>query len=284
MLMSFARHISLLCLCCLLGCSRFQLLNAMIPSGDYHRDANIAYGAEPRQNLDVYRPKKGGPTKRIVVFFYGGYWQYGKKEDYRFVGEALTSEDFIAVLPDYRLYPSVQFPAFVRDGALAVRWVHDHAGELGGDPDQIYLMGHSAGAYIAAMLTLDARYLKAVGLDRSNIRATVGLAGPYDFKIGKELRPIFAQPTTGPVDPVVEPITFVDGREPPMLLIQGAQDTTVEPGNATRLAEKIRDLGGQAQLIIFQHLGHSALALALAAPFRWIAPVLKDSAAFFRKQ
>lgn len=287
--MPLARLCSILFFCLLTGCSRFQLLNAMIPSSGYHRTADIVYGTAPRQRLDVYAPKdpspkNAAPARSIVIFFYGGYWQYGKKEDYQFVGEALTSENFIAVLPDYRLYPSVTFPAFVQDGALAVRWVHDHATEFGGDADHIYLMGHSAGAYIAMMLTLDPQYLKAVGLERSNIRGTAGLSGPYDFKVGKELRPVFGQPpTTAPVDRAIEPITFVDGHEPPILLLQGGMDGTVEPGNSVRLGDRIRKLGGQVQVIIYGDQGHSGIALALAAPFRWIAPVLKDSVEFFRK-
>ena len=282
--MAFARLLPILCLSLLLGCSRFQLLNAMVSSGGYHRTANISYGPTPRQKLDVYQPKDKRVGKSIVIFFYGGYWQYGKKDNYRFVGQALTSEGFIAILPDYRLYPSVMFPAFVQDGALAVRWAHDHATKLGGDPTHIYVMGHSAGAHIAALLTLDPEYLKAVGLDRSNIRGFVGLSGPYDFIVGPNIRPAFGMPpTTGPVDPRIEPITFVDGKEPPMLLLQGGKDTTVEPGNTTRLAARIRKLGGQVQVIIYPGEGHSQLALALAAPFQWIAPVLRDSVEFFRR-
>jgi acetyl esterase/lipase len=281
-----ARFLPILCLCFLPGCSRYQILNALVPRCGYQRTADIAYGTEPRQRLDVYQPETDTKRKTIVIFFYGGYWQYGKKDNYRFVGQALTSEGFIAILPDYRLYPAVTFPAFVQDGALTVKWAHDNARRLGGDPNRIFLMGHSAGAHIAAMLTLDPQYLRAVGLDRSNIRGTAGLSGPYDFDIGS-LRPVFdLAPATRPYDRAVnvaaEPITFVDGREPPMLLLQGGTDTVVDPGNTLRLAARIRQLGGAVQVIIYPDEGHAQLALALAAPFRWIAPVLKDCTAFFR--
>ena len=268
----------------LTGCTRFDILNAMVPSCGYTCSPSIAYGKLPRQTLDVYRAKSDKPAAGIVVFFYGGSWQTGKKADYRFVAEALTSQGYIAVLPDYRLYPSVSFPGFVEDGALAVRWVHDNARRIGGDPQHIYLMGHSAGAHIAALLTLDGHYLKAVGLDRSDIRATAGLSGPYDFKIGPKLRPVFGMTSaTQPFNSAVEPINFADGREPPMMLLQGSDDTTVEPGNSARLAARIRQRGGDVQLILYPDRGHGAVVLALAFPFRWLAPVLHDTVVFFQQ-
>ena len=282
----------MLCIrCCLIifiafstGCTRFDLLNAAVPLVGCTRTADIPYGPLPRQKLDVYQPHSDRPGKRIVIFFYGGYWKIGSKDQYRFVGQALSSEDFIAVLPDYRLYPSVIFPAYVLDGALAVKWAHDHAVQLGGDPNHIYLMGHSAGAHIAALLTLDPRYLQAVGLDRSVIRGFAGLSGPYDFKIGPELRPAFGMaPTTGPVNPDIEPITFVRRQTAAHAAAAGAATIRLSNrGNTTRMADRIRATGGQVTAIIYPGKSHADLALALALPFRWIAPVLRETTAFFR--
>src|SRR5687767_4233845 len=146
------------------GCSRFDLLNAMVPTGGYVRTRDVAYGTLPRQKLDVYRPRGATSLSPLVVFFYGGDWQTGSKRDYRFVTQALASRGFVAVMPDYRLYPEAVFPAFVEDGALAVRWARNHAALIGGDGRRIHLMGHSAGAHIAALLTLDEHYLRDVGL------------------------------------------------------------------------------------------------------------------------
>jgi acetyl esterase/lipase len=137
------------------GCSRFDIVNATIPSCGYMRTSNIAYADLPRQKLDVYVPRNAKSALSVVVFFYGGDWQNGKKDDYRFVAQAIASKGFIAVLPDYRLYPEVTFPAFVNDGALAVRWVHDNIARFGGDPKRVFLAGHSAGGHIVALLTLD---------------------------------------------------------------------------------------------------------------------------------
>ncbi len=261
------------------------MLNATVPSWGYARTANIAYGNLPRQTLDVYRPNGTSRGASVVIFFYGGDWQNGSKEDYRFVAQAMSSEGFVTVMPDYRLYPNVTFPAFVEDGAQAVRWTHDHAAEFGGDPDKIFLMGHSAGAYIAALLTLDGRYLHSVGLDRSNIRATAALSGPYDFYPAPFDLPAFGMTSPdAPLDINTQPIHFVDGKEPPMLLVQGLRDPTVDPANATRLATKIRDAGGQVKLITYADRGHPDIVMSLATPFRWLAPVLRDVSDYFREE
>jgi acetyl esterase/lipase len=267
------------------GCTKFAMLNAWVPTWGYTRTPNIAYGTSPRQTLDVYHPRAGAPVAGIVIFFYGGDLQTGTKADYRFVAQALTSQGFIAVLPDYRLYPKVTFPGFIDDGALAVRWVHNHACEIGGDPDHVYVMGHSAGAYIAVLLTLDAEYLKHVGLDRSSIRATASLSGPFDFVPPPDDRGVFsmARDDTRP-DPQIEPIHFVDGHAPPILLLQGLKDPEVDPTNATELAALIRKKGGEVVYIAYPNRAHVDVVLALAYPFRWLAPVLHDTVNFFRDQ
>jgi acetyl esterase/lipase len=265
------------------GCDRFAALDRIVPSSGYHRLSNIAYGPATRQTLDVYQPTKSTPPVGIVVFFYGGDWQSGTKEGYRFVGQALASKGFIAILPDYRLYPQVTFPTFVEDGALAIRWVHDHATSLGGNPSALFLMGHSAGAHIAALLTLDGHYLQAVGLDRSAIRATAGLSGPYDFTpYPGDLEPFNLKPGETPY-PAMEPIHFVDGHEPPMLLVQGLLDTTVNPSNTRNLARRIREAGGKVRTIYFWRRAHVGVVLSLAFPFRWLAPTLRDVTDYFRE-
>ena len=266
------------------GCTKFDVLNAPICSCGYIRTSDLAYSSLPRQKLDVYRPRHAAPNARVVIFFYGGEWQAGEKNDYRFAGEALTSQGFIAVLPNYRLYPEVTFPAFVQDGALAFRWVHDHIADFGGDPKHIYLMGHSAGAYIAALLTLDGHYLKDVGLQRLDISGTAGIAGPYDFQPFPEDRAIFnMKPRDVTPDAKTQPVNFVDGHAPPMLLMQGMVDETVNPFNAFELATLIKRAGGEARVVWYPNRSHAWTVAALAWEFRWLAPVLHDAAEFFRE-
>jgi acetyl esterase/lipase len=266
------------------GCTRFDALNALVPSYGYNRTSNLAYADLPRQKLDVYVPRHADAKIPVVIFFYGGDWQDGEKGDYQFAAEAITSKGFIAVMPDYRLYPDVTFPAFVNDGALAVRWVHNNIASFGGDPNLVFLAGHSAGAQIVALLTLDKKYLKDVGLNRDVIRATAGLSGPYDFVPPPADRGAFsmAENDTAP-PPDIEPINFVDGAAPPMLLIHGLSDTTVDPRNSTALADKIRAAGGNVRCITYPGVGHVEVVLSLAAPLRWLAPTLRDMTNYFKE-
>ncbi|MGB7290528.1 MAG: alpha/beta hydrolase, partial [Candidatus Macondimonas sp.] len=182
-----------LCLLALAGCSGISVLNALTPGSGYTRQAGIVFDEHTGLQLDVYAPS-GARNAPVAVFFYGGSWQEGAREDYRFVGEALARQGLVVVVPDYRLYPAVRYPAFLQDAAQAVAWTRSHIATYGGDPESLVLMGHSACAYNAAMLTLDPDFLQAVGVQRGVIRGMVGLAGPYDFLPLKEpaLQRIFA--------------------------------------------------------------------------------------------
>ncbi len=233
----------------------------------------------------MYRPRgmKAGVPRPVVVFFYGGAWRGGEKGDYRFVAEALSDEGFVVVVPDYRLYPEAMFPSQVQDGALAVRWVWDHAAEIGADRRRLFLMGHSAGGHTAAMLACDGEYLSALGMKRGDICGVAGLAGPYDFLPRVEDLPVFGLAEQRK-ESRFEPIAFVDGDEPPMLLLQGTADDVVFPDNATNFAQRIRKCGGSARLIEYRGRGHVGILLALAWPFRWLDPVRRDVVAFFRAQ
>lgn len=263
------------------GCAPLVTLNDwLVPSDGHVRDSGIPYGEAPRQTLDVYRPwpadPEAGPAP-VVVFFYGGSWRSGQRGYYRFVGEALTSRGFVAVIPDYRVYPDARFPTFVEDGAHAVRWVEDNIDRYGGDQREIFLMGHSAGAHIAAMMIADRRYLDRAGVQASAIRGFVGLAGPYAFDPleYRSTRPIFAA-----ADAPTMPIGLIDGTEPPMLLIHGGSDGTVYPENSRALAERSRQAGGSAEFVEYEDLGHIGVLLPLAHPFRGETKLLDRIATF----
>jgi acetyl esterase/lipase len=268
------------------GCSRFKILNAMVPAAAI-QSRDHAYGDSPRQRLDVYRPREAvaGKTRLpIVIFFYGGYWRTGDKAEYRFAAQALTSNGFIAVLPDTRLYPEGIFPTFIEDGAAAVRWAHDHAAEFGGDPTRLFLMGHSSGAHVAALLALDRSYLEAAGVPAASMRGAALLSGPYDFVPGVEDRKVFGIDRDESVAARTQPIRFARADAPPLLLIHGLKDDTVHPRNTARLAAAVRAAGGEVTEITYSRRGHADVALALAYPFRWLAPVTRDCVQFFRAQ
>jgi acetyl esterase/lipase len=257
-----------------------SVLNMLAVWGKYRMISSIAYAAGARRSLDVYAPNRGGESAPVVVFFYGGNWQEGEKSTYRFIGASLASRGLVAVIPDYRVYPEVRFPGFIEDGARTVRWAYDHAAEFGGDPTRIVLMGHPAGAYIAAMLTYDRRWLAAVGLDPDrDVRGLVGFAGPYDFLPlhDETLKIIF-----GPDDRLAttQPINFVEGGAPPAFLATGRDDDVVDPGNVTRLARRIGEKNGAATVKVYDGVGHRLLIGAFAAPLRGLAPVLRDAVGF----
>lgn len=265
----------------LLGaCSGLAVLNAVEPSGGVATTLGVAYAPGPRGLLDVYRPAAARTPAPVVVFIYGGGWDSGRRLDYRFVGLSLARRGYVAVVPDYRLYPQVRWPAFLQDNALAVRWARDHAAEYGGDPARMVLMGHSAGAYDAVMLGLDRRWLGEVGMDpRRDLKGVVGLAGPYDFLPldTDKLKDIFGPPEGRPA---TQPINHVSQDEPPLFLGVDLGDTVVRPGNTTRLAARARAAGAQVEVREYKGLSHPLLVGAIGAPLRFLAPVLADSAAF----
>ena len=242
--------------------------------------AAVAYGPDSRHKLDIWAPR-GKPAEPlpVVIFFYGGGWAEGSRSDYGFAGAAFASKGFIAVLPDYRLVPSVRFPAFVEDGALAVKWVRDNIARYGGDPRRITLAGHSAGAYNAAMLTLAPQYLRGVGVDPGIVRSAALLSGPYDFYPFTEGRgrAAFGQ-WKAPAE--TQPVNFTSRGAPPIFLGHGTSDRIVLPRNSKRLAEQLRRDGAPVELRLYPGASHVDLASSLSRPFRNRTPVLEDSARF----
>lgn len=263
------------------ACSPVGLLNAISPTDTYRKTSAIAYGSDPRQQLDIYAPsaKKPGPTP-VVLFFYGGSWNSGERNDYRFVGEALASKGYVAVIADYRLYPEVRYPDFLKDGAHAFAWVHQHIAVYGGDPEHMFVMGHSAGAYNAAMLALDPRLLAEVNLSTSDMRGWIGLAGPYDFLPieNPDVRPVFFHPNSPPDS---QPIHHITASAPPTLLIAAQKDHLVNPKrNTGGLAKRLREAGVPVSEHYYDNVSHISLVAALSRPLRYKAPALDEIARF----
>jgi acetyl esterase/lipase len=258
-----------------------DVLNFTIPRAGYTVHRDIAYGDNPRQKLDVYVPDTPAPGHPVMVFFYGGSWQSGEKGDYLFAGQAFASKGIITVIADYRLYPEVYFPAFLQDGARAVAWTHAHIRDYGGNPDNLFLSGHSSGGYIAVMLTLDERYLAGAGVQSAWIKGTAGIAGPYDFLpfTDPKIKALFS--TAADID--TQPIHFARTGLPPMLLMTGDKDTEVYPRNTAHLTARLRDLGQPVTERIYPGVAHVGIVLSLANGFRGKAPVLEDITAFVRQ-
>lgn len=267
----------------MVACSPLTALNALTPSGTYQR-ATAAYGSGPRQQLDVYTPRAATGPAPVVVFFYGGTWNSGARERYAFVGEALASRGIVAVIADYRLYPQVRYPAFLEDGAQAVAWTVREIDRFGGNPDRLFVMGHSSGAYNAAMIALDPRWLATVGLSPRILDGWIGLAGPYDFLPiqNPDVKPVFHHPDTPPES---QPINHVESGLPPALLVASRNDDLVNPvRNTGGLGEKLRAAGVPVKTVYYANTSHTSLIGAMSRPLRMLAPVLDEVERFVKSR
>ncbi|MGV8929260.1 MAG: alpha/beta hydrolase [Brevundimonas sp.] len=268
------------------ACSPLSLLNTFGPrDGGARRAArDIAYGDDPRQRLDIFVPTTP-PRDRpwpVLVLFYGGGWDSGDRSDYAWAAQALAARGFVVALPDYRLVPQVHFPAFIEDAALATARVGEIAGEHGGDPARLGVIGQSAGAHLALMITLDRRYMAAVGAP-GLIKAAVGLAGPYDF-LPFDV-PASVNAFGQVADPTLtQPVTFARADAPPLWLGHGTADVIVHAEDTTILCERMRAVGGRCEFKLYPDLNHADLISTFSPLFRKKAPVLADATAFLHRE
>ncbi len=262
------------------GCSPLAYINFQT-SRNLQVFKDIAYGEEDGQQLDVYtRPDV--PSKGVVLFVHGGYWDTGSKNDYSFVADSLTEEGYTTVVVGYRLVPTVTFPEYVKDLALAVKWTVTNIAEYGGNQERIFLMSHSAGAHIGALVSFDERYLQRLELPLNALDGFIGLAGPYDFLpvAPDDVRSVAAlgNPATYAE---TQPINFVDRNDPPAFIGYTLADKTVNPNNSIRFAEKIREVGGDVEEHSYNRVDHITILGSLARVSRFFnEAILKDITTF----
>lgn len=214
------------------------------------------YGDHQLQNLDVFSAS-GVHHNPVVIFWHGGSWQGGDKKTYRFIGRTFSKLGCNVVIPNYRLYPKVKFPEFVEDGAMAIKWVATHFPK-----SKIVLMGHSAGAHIAAMLTFENKYLKQVGVDSNRIGGIIGISGPYNFTLSPGIKDVFSSSPKiewNPYDMLINP--------KPAMLIYGERDKVVAISNSEDLYQKLRKLGGYPLILELPILGHISILLPFIIRF-----------------
>tara|TARA_R110001599_G_scaffold2420_9_gene13070 strand:- start:24637 stop:25485 length:849 start_codon:yes stop_codon:yes gene_type:complete len=268
----------------LVACTKAGLEVANLPNAfsDTKTIKDIVYGPEPWQKLDVYVPAHSSTESLpVVVFFYGGSWKDGSKDMYPFVGEIFAKQGYITVIADYSKYPHVKFPTFVEDGAKAVAWTYRHITEYKGNPDRLYVSGHSAGAHIGALVTADKHYLQAEGETPSIIKAFAGLSGPYDFvPYEEDYIDMFGPPENYPNMQVT---TFIDGKEPPMLLLWGADDTIVGESNMDKLIAKIETEQGVVESNVYAGVDHVGMLSGFIWFFKSKAPIIDDIIGFFQR-
>lgn len=261
----------------------FASLNSADAPANVEQRRDLPFDTEHRLALDVYAPAHTAHAP-VVVFFYGGDWTHGEREWYRFVGRTLAAQGLVAVIPDYRKFPDVAPDGFMADAARAVAWTRAHAAEFGGDPDDLFVMGHSAGGHIAALLASDPSWLAGVGLVPRDLAGCIGLAGVYLFlpedADDDDMLAVFGDDRA--VQESAMPLGFVRGAEPPMLLLHGLDDDEVDPANSRLLADALRANGDEVELRLYPDIDHSTLLFALSPSRRGQAPALDDLLAFVR--
>jgi acetyl esterase/lipase len=267
----------------LAACSPTAAYNrlALARAGSMEVTRDLAFGLDARHRLDVYAPPRGQGLRPVLVFIYGGSWSSGDKATYGFAGAAFADAGFVTMVPNYRLVPEVRYPAFLEDNARAVVWARENAARFGGDPGRIVIVGHSAGAYNAAMLAIDQRWLRAAGAPRDTIKAWAGLAGPYDFLPLDDPSTIaaFGQ---APDLPDTQPGAHVDRGDPPAFLATGADDRTVAPRHTRDLAVRLQAAGVPVETRVYPGVSHVGIVTALGPLFGGRAPVLRDVTTFLK--
>lgn len=259
------------------GCSGTSLLNTLNNAGGYRTQQDIVYGEHKRERLDVYQPKEN-TGQCVVMFVYGGSWEEGSKGQYGFVGAALARRGYTVVIPDYRLYPQVTYPAFVEDIALAL--ASEPVQKLT-DSRKLVMMGHSAGAMLAGLVSYNPDYLQTVGLSREIIDGYIALAGPHDYFLPtnkKRWTRIFGENKTEQVKALT--VNHIHPDNPPTLILHGSDDETVTPKSAQSLAEKLTAAGVANTRKIYQGVNHVRLAAAMGRPLGFLAPTLDDVDSF----
>jgi acetyl esterase/lipase len=241
---------------------------------------NLSFGSNYGSKLDLYYPKKSDKPSPVIVFFHGGKWMNGKKQDYRFVADAFTKKGYIVIIPDYVKYPITKFPTWQEDGAKAVVWAYNNVKTYNGDKNNLFVMGHSAGAHIGALLATNNEYLLKEKASRSYIKAFVGIAGPYNFiPDDKDLENMFAPKENYPN---MQVSTYIDGKQPPMLLLWGEKDKDVGKSNLDKLENTLKQKGGKYDIKIYPNIDHIDIITALSPLKQNLAPVLKDIDSFLR--
>ena len=233
---------------------------------------DLEYGRAERQKLDLYLLPRATGAKGTVLYIHGGYWDSGDKRDYPFMADALLGMGFNVAVMNYRFAPAHIFPDFVTDAAMAVRWLHENHSRLG-LAGPLFVIGHSAGAHITALLCCTPVHLARVGARRDLIAGAVCMAGPHDFLDwlpGDPRMQAALGPPTQWKD--TQPVLVADGLNPPLLILHGSRDTVCTPLHAPALHGAITKRGGQATYIWYEKLDHYTIIGAFSRLLRFLEP------------
>lgn len=273
------------------------IMNYLAPRFHSTRIKDLPYDQDDRHSLDIYMPKHR-KSDDIIVFIHGGAWDTGNKNEYQFAGLAFNELGYITVVPNYRLYPQVQFPHFIEDIAKAIASIPTHLNSLNhhqAAPLNIILIGHSAGAHTAAMLATQPNYLENAKAN-VHLKACIGLAGPYDLPLDDPL-------VMGKFDEVTlqdisehhidlghehnaheaNPINLATVNTTKMYLIHGEADETVGPYHSERFANMLKHLNVPLEYTTYPQVNHRHLVGGLSLFGRKLNPVFTDIKAYLAR-
>ena len=215
-------------------------LNRVVSTGGLTVTQNVPYGPDARNRMDIYAPQNARNAP-VVLFIHGGSWEGGDKDGHKFVGESLARAGYVTAVMSYRLAPLSRYPTYVQDSAQALKVLRDRATGFGGNPDNLFVSGHSAGAFNAVEAVDNERWLLEAGVPISAVRGVIGIAGPYSYDF-REFSSRRAFPEGATPDQVM-PDRHVRPDAPPHLLLVAANDTTVYPQNAINMEAALKKAG-----------------------------------------
>ncbi|CAM3956418.1 alpha/beta hydrolase [Deinococcus marmoris] len=251
----------------LAACSPQNTLNAVTFTGSLNVTQNVPYGPAPCNVMDVYAPKNV-QNAPVVLFIHGGSWQNGNKDSHKFVGESLARAGYVTGVMNYRLAPEHRYPDYIQDAAAALKVLRDKAQSYGGSPDNLFVMGHSAGGFNAVEVVDNARWLREAGVPISAVRGVIGVAGPYTYDFRGEPTAL-AFPVGGNPDDIM-PDRHVRPDAPPNLLLVAANDTTVDPYNGVTMQAALKKAGVPSELKVLPGLNHITIIAAMARPLTFL--------------
>jgi acetyl esterase/lipase len=225
----------------------------------------FAYGADPYQRLAVARPAR--PDGRVLLFWHGGGWTSGYKEWMLFMAPAFNAAGVTFVSAGYRLAPQHVFPVGVEDCVRAVDWVRRSAAAHGGDPDDLFIGGHSAGGHYAALLAVDDAWLAEIDTPRNVLRGCLPISAVFEFGAGSGLsmRPRFLG-----TDPACEtrasPQRMLRGAPSPFLVAYGTRDFPHLIVQGARFAAALRTIGSDVEELPLAERSHFTASYAAGEP------------------
>lgn len=216
-----------------------------------------------KHRLDLFVPE-GLQDASVLIFVHGGGWSSGDKNLYAFVGRTFAQQGFVTAIVNYRLSPQVQHPAHIEDVARAFAWVYRNISQYGGSAEKIFVMGHSAGGHLTALLALDEKYLGAHGLTLAAIKGAIPISGVYDVTEAFSLyRTVFGADPQQRWD--ASPLTHVGPNKPPFLILYAQFDFPGFDAQARQLLSGLREYENEATLLEIPNRDHVTIIANIGA-------------------